>query len=44
MDLMLNSNSVSGFNLSFFEAEHDLIISYFNQISEWIMDVYYHCL
>ena len=38
MDLMLNSKSVSGFNLSFFEAEHDLIISYFNQISDWIMD------
>ena len=38
MDLMLNSKSVSGFNLSFFEAEHDLIVSYFNQISDWISD------
>ncbi len=38
MDLMLNSKSISGFNLSFFEAEHDLIVSYFNQISDWIAD------
>ena len=38
MDLTLNSKSISGFNLSFFEGEHDIIGTYFDKINDWVED------
>ncbi len=38
MDLTLKSKSISGFNLSFFEGEHNIIGTYFEQINEWVKD------
>ena len=36
MNLTLDSRSVIGFNLSFFESEVDLISDYFNTINNWV--------
>ena len=36
MSLVLESKSISGFNLSFFADEHELINSYMTQLIEWI--------
>jgi hypothetical protein len=36
LDLVLNSKSVSGFNLSFFADEHELIERYLAQVIDWI--------
>ena len=36
MNMVLDSKSVLGFNLSFFSEEHELIRTYMTQIVEWI--------
>ena len=38
MDMVVESKSVMGFNLSFFAEEHELIATYMQQILEWIED------
>lgn len=38
MDMVVESKSVMGFNLSFFAEEHELIATYMEQIVEWIED------
>lgn len=38
MDLVVESKSVMGFNLSFFAEEHELITTYMEQIVSWIND------
>ena len=36
MEMTVNSKSISGFNLSFFEEEHELIAMYMDQIVDWL--------
>lgn len=36
MELTLESRTVAGFNLSFFEKEHEMIELYLNQITTWL--------
>eukprot|EP01033_Poteriospumella_lacustris_P009005 gene9005-6467_t len=38
MDMVVESKSVMGFNLSFFAEEHELIATYMEQIVAWIND------
>jgi NADPH:quinone reductase-like Zn-dependent oxidoreductase len=38
MDMVVESKSVMGFNLSFFAEEHELITTYMEQIVEWLED------
>lgn len=38
MELTLESRTVAGFNLSFFEKEHEMIELYLNQITTWLSE------
>ena len=38
MSMVLNSHTISGFNLSFFADENELTTSYMNQIYDWIIE------
>ena len=38
MELTLESKTVTGFNLSFFEKEHEMIELYLNQITSWLAE------
>ena len=38
MQMVLDSKSVCGFNLSFFSEEHELITKYLQQILTWVLD------
>ena len=38
MQMVLDSKSVCGFNLSFFSEEHEVITKYLQQILKWVQD------